>query len=470
MQEKKITHNRHNLTEGGIFSKLLHISLPIIGMQIIQMTYNLTDMFWLGRVGAGAVASSGTVGMYLWMTMAFMLIGGRGAEIGVSQNIGRGDRNAAREMGQTAYSMAALLGVSVGLLLFLLRGPLISFFNFDDRQVVADAEGYMAIVAVGLPFNFLAATASSIFNGSGNSRTPFLVSCISLGTNIVLDPIFIFTLNMGVAGAAIATVIAQAVACALMMVMLLRSAHRPFERFRLFALPVVAHARQIVRWTLPMAVESFLFTFLTMANVRMIALWGTNAVAAQRIGSQIESLTWLVGGGYSVALTSYIGQNFGAGKWGRIHAGFRLSLGVMLTWGVVVTGVLFFGAEALMRVFLPDSPEAVSIGLTYVRILAACQVLACLEGIAAGAFRGMGRTSIPSIVSITSNALRVVAAYIMSQTALGLSGVFWAISLGAAFRGLWMIVWYFIASRRFPKDDTQGIELTAAQTAGEDMA
>jgi putative MATE family efflux protein len=439
--------SRFDLTEGGILNKLLMISLPVIGIQIIQMTYNLTDMFWLGRLSSGAVAACGVVGMYLWMSMAFMLTGSRGAEIGVSQSIGGGDRAQARELGETALSLAAINGLAVAALLIILRRQLIGFFNLE-QNVAELAEEYMTIVGLGLPFSFISATVGSIFNGSGNSRVPFAVSCVSLGTNIVLDPVLIFTAGMGVAGAAVATVAAQIIACVLMVAMLLKSRNRPFERFRLFARPVAAHVRQIYRWTLPMSLESFFFTFLTMANVRMIAAWGTDAVAAQRVGSQVESLTWLIGGGYSVALTSYVGQNFGAGKWDRIRAGYRISLGLMAVWGVVVTCVLFFGGEALMRVFLPDEAQAVAIGAAYVRIIAACQIAQCLEGIAAGAFRGMGRTAEPSLVSIISNAGRVVLAFILSRTALGLYGIFWAVSIGAAVRGIWLFVWYRAAARR----------------------
>ncbi|MDR3085484.1 MAG: MATE family efflux transporter, partial [Christensenellaceae bacterium] len=314
--------DRFSLTEGGILNRILMVALPIMGTTLLQMAYNLTDMFWLGRLGGASVAATGTAGMYMWLSVSFMMFGRMGAEIGVSQNKGRGDLISAQAYAQGGIFVAACLGLLYGLSMFLFRGPLIDVFNIQEQSVASDAKLYLSIVSVGIPFDFLGMATVGIFNAMGNSRLPFYFSIICVGLNIVLDPIFIFVLNLGVAGAALATVAAQITGGLLAILALTVLKQRPFPHFRLFSLPKPAFLKQIFLWATPVVIENFLFTSLTMLVSRLINGFGSDVMAANRIGSQIESLTWLIGGGFSSALTAFTGQNFGAGKWSRIHKGF----------------------------------------------------------------------------------------------------------------------------------------------------
>jgi Na+-driven multidrug efflux pump len=148
-----------------------------------------------------------------------------------------------------------------------------------------------------------------------------------------------------------------------------------------------------------------------------------------------------------------MGQNFGAKKWKRIHKGFKISAIVMASWGIVVTLILFFGGGFIFSLFLPGEPDVIAIGADYLRILAISQALSCIEAICAGTFRGLGRTTPPSISSATCNFLRVLLAYYLSRTAMGLDGIWWALTLGAIGRGVWMFVWFMAYSKKLPKED-----------------
>lgn len=448
--------NQYDLTQGGILNKLLLVALPIMGVQFMQMTYNLTDMFWLGRVGSEAVAASGTVGMYMWLSMAFLMLGRMGAEIGVSQNIGRGDLEAARSYAQNALTLGTVLGTAFALVMIVFREPLIGFFQIREASVVADAQLYLWIVSIGIPMTFISAVTTGCFNASGNSRVPFYINAVGLILNMILDPVMIFGFGWGIAGAALATVIGQAVVCVICVIALKYARQRPFTRFHLLAKPSMERLRQIFKWSTPVALESLLFTFLTMLVSRMVVEWGTEAIAVQRVGSQVESLSWLISGGYSLALTSFVGQNFGAGRWTRIDKGYKLSTAAMLVWGVAVTAILFFGARLLFTIFLPD-PQIVDAGVQYLRILALCQLAMCMENVAGGCFRGMGKTLPPSLVSIISNAARVPAAYFLSRTPLGLNGIWLGVCLGAIVRGAWLYLWYLWQRRKQPKVDDEPV-------------
>ncbi len=442
---------KYDLTRGGILDKLLLVAVPIMGTQFVQMAYNLTDMFWLGRVGSGAVAASGTAGMYLWLSMGLLMFGRMGAEIGVSQRLGAQDEYGARGYAQTALALGAVLGTLYGLAMALFSRQLIGVFGIQEAQIAADAAEYLAIVGLAVPLTYITGAITGTFNGAGNSRVSFICNAAGLAINMALDPPLISA--MGIRGAAIATAIAQGAVCALFLVMLKKGRSRPFARLRLFARPDFQKLRQIVRWSLPISLESLLFTLLSMVITRFVAAFGAQAIAVNRVGSQIESLSWLIGGGFGSAITAFIGQNFGAGKWTRIRRGFQMSVYSMLLWGAFSTLLLLFAGAALFRIFLPE-PDIVAMGAKYLRILALCQIVSCLECVASGAFRGVGQTIPPSLASIVSNAVRIPLAYGLSRTALGLDGIWRGIVFGAIMRSVWIFIWYLVRARKQPRQDT----------------
>ncbi|MEA5015631.1 MAG: MATE family efflux transporter [Candidatus Limiplasma sp.] len=450
-----MTANTHDLTQGGILKKLLHVAVPIMGTQLMQMAYNLTDMFWLGRMenSVTAVAASGLAGMFLWLGMALMMIGRIGAEIGTSQNLGRGDVEAARGYAQDSSRIALGLGLLYGLVLVSLAEPLVSLLQVKAPEVFDSACVYLRIVGLGIPLTYVSAAITGAFNGAGNSRLSFWANAVGLAVNMALDPLLILTMNQGVKGAAIATVIAQAVVCILFVFFAKRHPRRPFERFRVLGAVRWARARQILGWSLPVALESGAFTALAMVVTGMVSAWyGETAVAVQRVGSQIESLSWLIGGGFSSAVTAFIGQNYGAGKWGRIRRGYRISLGALLAWEVLVTLILFLGGRFLFSLFLREPPEILDMGGTYLRILAGCQLFMALEGACAGAFRGMGKTLPPSLCSIASNLIRPLLCWGFAQW-MGLNGLWMGITVSAALRGILMFLWFTLHQRRMPRED-----------------
>jgi len=298
---------------------------------------------------------------------------------------------------------------------------------------------------------------SGTFNGAGNSRVSMLINGVGFTLNMVLDPLLIFTAGLGIRGAGLATVIAQSVAVCLAIFMLKKYKNRPFENIKIFTRPNGEVIRQIFKWVTPISLESGLFTILTMLITPLVAIYGAGALATIRIGSQIESLTWLIAGGYASALTAFVGQNFGASKWSRIHSGFKISTRLMVTWGFLVSILLFFAGGSLFRIFVPNDPDVVDKGIQFLRILATIQIVACLEGVAAGIFRGQGKTLQPSIASISSNFLRVLLAYAVTFfTNWGLNGIWIAITVSAAIRGIWIFTWYLMYSRRVPKLDAAG--------------
>ena len=437
----------YNLTEGGILRKLLLVAVPIMGTQLMAMAYNLTDLFWLGQVGSEAVAAAGAAGMYLWLSFGFLLIGRMGAEIGVAQSLGRGDKKTALAFSRNALIIAIVLGTLFGLAALCFCRPMIGFFNFREKEIAASAADYLSITGFSMPIYFVSAVVTGTYNASGNSRTPFILNSIGLLLNVILDPVFIFVLGMGVKGAAMATVVAQTVAGIFLLGALFFFKDRPFERYVILFRVEGEKIIRLLKWALPIGLESILFCFLSMITTRVETSFGANAVAVSRVGSQLEALSWLIGGGFGSALVAFIGQNFGAGKQERIHRGVRISFLVMTVWGSFVTLFLITLGPPVFAIFLPV-PGLIPLGRIYLFILAFCQLPMNLEAVGAGAFKGTGRTIPPSLVSIISNAAKPVLAWFLSGTSLGIYGVWLGVSITAIIRGIWVCMWYMLAERK----------------------
>ena len=445
----------YDLTRGGILKKLLQVAVPIMGTQLMQMVYNLTDMFWLGQMehSVTAVAASGLAGMFLWLGMALMMVGRMGSEIGTSQNLGRGDREAARGFAQDAARLSLILGMIYGSVLILFAQPLVRLLQVQEQDVFESTCSYLRIVGVGIPLTYVSAAITGAFNGAGNSRLSFWANAVGLLVNMVLDPLMILTFGWGISGAAIATVIAQGAVMVLFVVFAKRHARRPFPTFHVLGRMDSARIRRILRWSLPVVLESGAFTVLAMVVTGMVAAWyGETAVAVQRVGSQIESLSWLIGGGFSSAITAFVGQNYGARQFRRIRRGYRLSLTALAVWEVVVTLLLVFGGRFFFSLFLREPPVILDMGQTYLRILAGCQLFMALEGACSGTFRGIGKTLPPSLCSVASNLIRPLLCWLFAQW-MGLDGIWMGVTVSAALRGTLMLIWYTVDARKMPCED-----------------
>ncbi|MCL2007695.1 MAG: MATE family efflux transporter [Treponema sp.] len=439
---------KYNLTEGGILKKLLLVAVPIMGTQLTQMAYNLTDMFWLGRVGSNAVAAVGSAGMFMWLSFGFILLGRMGAEIGVSQSLGREDKTTALAFSQNAMVISATLGLIIGLVMIFFNKQLISFFNFREQSVADTAAEYLMIVGFGMPINFIVNVVAGTYYASGNSRIPFIFTALGLVINMVLDPVFILIMGMGARGAAIATIIAQIVSGVAIILALFFHKSRPFEKYSFVFKPEIVKIRQLFKWSIPISLESLLFCFLTMITARIEASFGANAIAVSRLGVQIESLSWLIGGGFGSAMVAFVGQNYGARKWERIGKGTKIGSGVMLIWGSLITALFILLGAPIFSIFFPGGTDLIALGRQYLLILAFSQLSMNLEAVAAAWFRGIGRTMPPSMVSITCNVIRPPLALILSRTSLGILGVWVTITISSFLRGAWIFIWFLIASRR----------------------
>ncbi|EGT3848692.1 MATE family efflux transporter [Clostridioides difficile] len=434
--------DRLNLTEGRITEKLLKLSLPIMGTSFIQMGYNMIDMIWVGKAGSKAVAAVGTAGFFPWLAMAFIMISKVGGEIKVAQSIGANNISTTKSYMKSAIEINIILAIIYTISLIVLNKQLIGFFRLGDLEVITMSRQYLIIVALGMVFYFINPVFTAIFNGLGNSKTPFRINTVGLITNIILDPILIFgwgfAPKLGVAGAAIATVFAQIVVTTCFIYIIVKSKEEYFK-LRLFKEIETKYYKVLYKLGLPIAIQSGMFTVFSMLLGVIVASWGPVAVAVQKVGSQIEAISWMTAEGLSVALGSFVGQNYGAKKYSRINKGCKIAITVSSVLGIITTLVLVFAGESIFSIFI-DEGEAIEKGAIYLKILGYSQFFMCLEIITTGAFKGLGRTYIPSIIITILTGARVPLAYFISRPEmLGLNGVWWSITLSSILKGTLMI-------------------------------
>lgn len=449
-------NQKNDLTKGKIFTSILFLALPIMGTSFVQMAYNLIDMIWIGRVGSDAVAAVGSAGFYMWFAAGLIFLCRIGAEVLVAQSIGRKDIDGAKAIVQNVLQLIIVFGIFVGIILYLFNDTLMAFFDIKETHVVKMATDYLSVLAFGIVFYFLNPIFTAIFNGYGKSGIPFAINTIGLVFNIIVDPLLIFGIGpfpeLGVIGAGIATVLAQFLVTMVFVIYIKKQNEiHIFEGLHILNKPDFTRIKQIVKIGLPVGLQSILFTFIAMVIARIIADWGAVALAVQKVGTQIESISWMTASGFSTATSTFVGQNYGAKQYDRIIHGYEISLAIMSVFGLITSAILIIFAGPVFKIFIQEE-AALREGIIYLRILGISQFFMCVEIMTNGAFNGLGKTMYPAINSTVFNMLRIPLALALSATALSLSGVWWSITISSILKGVVIVTLFTIGLRRVKKD------------------
>lgn len=431
-----------DLTKGNIIEKLVKLALPIMGTAFIQIAYSLIDMIWVGKIGSNSVAAVGTAGFYPWLAMAFIMISKVGGEIKVAQSVGEKNEKDIKYYIKSAIEINMILSFLYGLILIIFKEALVGFFQLGDLDVIRMSEQYLVIIGFGMMFYFINPVFTSIFVGLGNSKSPFKINTIGLVTNIILDPILIFGLGpfpkMGVAGAALATITSHIIVSLCFIYIIIKDKSNHFK-IKLFREVDFSYYKTLFVLGTPVALQNGLFTIFSMVMGVIVASFGPVAIAVQKVGSQIESISWNSCEGFASALSSFVGQNYGANKIDRINKSTKYALVVVFIWGVLTTAILVFLGEPIFKSFI-NEPEAILKGTDYLKILGYSQLFMCLEITVAGIFKGLGRTYIPSIIIAVLTGCRIPLALLLCRPdILGLNGIWWSITLSSVVKGILLV-------------------------------
>ncbi|NOU58551.1 MATE family efflux transporter [Marinifilum caeruleilacunae] len=427
---------------------LLKLAIPIIGSYLLHTAYNLTDMIWVGSLGSNAVAAVGSAGFFLHLGWAMASIVTVGANIKIAHSVGAKDDEAAGRFATSALWGIGLIAALFSTIFWAFPEKFINFFKMQDPEVNEMAVSYLVISTFGVIMSYANLLFISVFNAHSKTKISFKASLIGTIANIALDPLLIFGLKLGVDGAAYATIIGRSLSLIYFLVIYKKTTNINFHGI----LPNLEKFKTIFAVGTPAAIQRVSFSIIYIFLARIIAEWGPNAIAVQKIGVQIESITFMIVGGFMQAVTIMVGQSYGAKNLSKVpniyKAGWRMSFAV----GSVTTVLFLLLPETLFSIFVPEQ-ESILMGKEYLMILAVSQLFMCLEMINAGVFNGLGKTNISAAVSVIFTSLRLPGAYFLGfYTFLSLNGVWWSITGSSILKGLVM----YLLLRAYMKKNTFG--------------
>jgi len=406
------------LTSGTIGAPLFYLSLPIIVTNLLQVTYNLADTFWLGQYSTTALAAI-TFG---FPAVFFLISLGMGIAVAgsvlVAQHTGAEEPRAAEHAASQTVTYAVLLSVCFGGVGYFFVEEFVTLMGAEP-DVVGPAASYLEVMSLGLVAMFGFIVFIDLMRGAGDTVTPMLVMAGSVALNVVIDPLLIFGVGpfpeLGVQGAAIATVFSRALAMLVGIAILLRGFHgiriRPGEM-----VPDPTYARKLVRIGLPATAEGTSRSLSVNAMLFVVGTFSTPVVAAFGVGTRIFSLIFMPAIAVDRGVETMTGQNIGAGKPDRAnaanHFAAKFSFLVLAAVGVVV----FVAAPSVVRVF-DDDPEVVRVGGEFLRWVAPTFGFIGVVRAYSGGFRGAGRTLTAAALAILMlGVFRVPLAWIASRS------------------------------------------------------
>ena len=436
------------MTEGNIVKQIFFFSVPLILGNLLQQLYNTADSVIVGNfVGKNALAAAGAGTSLISLLISFTQGTAVGTGVLVAQYLGAGDKKGVSDAVHTAMVLSLVLGalLSAGGLVFS-RTLLIWMGTPED--VLDDSALYLKIYFSGMLFSVLYNMASGILNAAGNSKRSLLyLACASL-TNIVLDLVTVGLLDMGVAGAALATTVSQLVSCVLAIRYLLRS--QADYRLQLRELGIKkGMTGRILRIGLPTGIQNMVISFSNVLVQSSVNVYGSAAMAGFGAYMKIDGFNILPVSSFSMAATTFVGQNYGAGKIDRVKKGMWATLAMGFAYTIMTGVLLLVFAKPLVGLFNQDA-QVIAVGTR--AMLYFCPfyfLLSILHGLA-GTVRGTGKSVPPMVILLTSLCLfRIVwLKLIMPALFTTIDGVFmvypvsWALGVVLmvlyAWRGHWL--------------------------------
>lgn len=442
-----------SLTEGPIFKVLAKLALPIMASSFLSTAYSITDMAWIGKLGAKAVAGVGVGGMYLWFSSGFVALCKMGGQVLMAQSIGSGEKEDAKHFAHAAIWLTIIFGVVYGILSVMFTGTLIKLLGVDDPVTAEHADIYMKLTCGLVIFSYMGRVLTGLYTAQGDSKTPLKANIVGLATNMILDPVLILGIGpvpkLGVLGAAIATLFAHVLVLAVLVwgIFFDKKKENLLRGVKFYKMPKARYVKGVFKMGIPAGVQSMIYCLISMVLTRFASVYGEEVIATQRVGENIESISWNTADGFGAAMNAFAGQNYGAGKVERIRKGYKMSAIMLFLWGVLIMLIFFVFSPGIARIFFHEA-EVIPYAVKYLVIIGISEPFMCIELLAIGAISGMGNTRICSIISVVFTSLRIPIAYVLSNMGLGIAGIWWAMAVTSIMKGIVLHVAFYRESRR----------------------
>lgn len=417
------------LTEGNITRALIKFSIPMILGNLLQQLYNVADTFIVGHyIGTDALAAVGS--SFTIMTFLTSIILGLCMGSGILFSMFYGAKQLDKMKTSFFVSFVGIGIFSIGLeIVCLLAIDLILNFMNIPRDIFTDTHQYLFIIFLGLVFTFIYNYFSSLLRALGNSKIPLIFLALASIINIGLDIYLVAEVAMGVAGAAVATLIAQAFSAIGIMLyvflnqkeLLPQRKHWHFER-EIF--------EKIKAYSLLTCIQQSVMNFGILMIQGLVNSFGLVTMSAFAAAVKIDSFAYMPVQDFGNAFSTYIAQNKGAGLEERIHKGFKVAVVMASIFCIFISALVFIFADKLMLIFIESSKsEIIYQGAQYLRIEGACYLgIGCLF-LLYGYYRGVGKPGISVVLTVISLGTRVVLAYLLAPL-FGTLAIWWAIPIG----------------------------------------
>ena len=439
---------KNQITEGVIWKQLLIFFFPIVIGTFFQQIYNTADSIVVGRfVGKEALAAvGGSVNQIVNLVVEVFVGLTSGASVIVAQFYGAKDKKNLNKTLHTSYAFGIVTGFVVAVVGLLVTNTVLELMK-TPQELMADSRLYLHIYFCGMIFNIIYNMGASILRAVGDSRRPLYVLMVTCGLNIVLDILLVVIFRLGVMGVAIATVSCQGISSILVTAMLMKE--HPLFQLKLREIRFYrVSLNSVLRIGIPAALEATMYTIANLIIQVFVNDLGTDTVAAWGTFAKIDAVYWMVVNAFGISITTFVGQNYGAGKVKRMRKSVGICLGMSYAGAILVSGALYALAGPLYRLFTTDE-NVVRIGVDMMHFLLPSYFMYVVIGILSGALRGAGRVLVPMLLTCGGVCLiRIVWMFGVFPGHPGINTIMLSYPVSWGITAVLFIIYYF---RKFPK-------------------
>lgn len=388
--------NQRQITQGPIWKQLLIFFFPILLGTFFQQMYNTVDTIIVGRVvGTTALAAVGATGPLVNMVNGFFIGISSGATVILSQYYGAGNRQGVHDALHTGVALSLVLGAMITVLGVGLGPWVMGLMNMPEN-CLADASIYLRIYFAGAIGSMVYNMGAGILRAMGDSRRPMVFLMATCVLNVVLDILFVAVLHMGVAGAALATTVAQFLSAALPIGVLLKL---PEDRLELRQLRIDRKLLgRILRIGVPAGLQFVTFDFSNILIQSGVNSFGDVTMAAWTAHGKTDAITWMISGAFGVSVTTFVGQNFGAQKYRRIRQSAWICLGMSVALVGAVAAVILCFRSQILGIYT-DDPEVIAVGSVIMLSIMPFNIVFMPIEVFAGTMRGVGYSVVPTVIT-----------------------------------------------------------------------
>ena len=393
-----ISLKNNNLTEGKIWKVMLKFVLPISLGTLFQSLYTTIDAIIIGRfAGKDAFAAIESVLNFQRLPITFFVGLSSGATIIISQYFGAKRKEDISKASHTAILFAIVGGLLLSVLSCILSPFFIRLIKVPE-EIFYQAQIYTIICFSGIVASMIYNIGSGILRALGDSKTPFYILIVSNILNIILDLILVVVFNLGVIGVGMATLIAQIASAILIFIILLRTkldCKIYINKIRFYK----KYLKEIFRLGLPIGVQSVLYPISNTVIQSSINTFGVNSIAAWAISGKLDFLIWTVSDAFSVAISTFVAQNYGAKKHQRARDGIKIALSMSMVAIFVISFILYFYNKPLAYFLIKDK-NIVDLTSQVIHLIAPLYFIYVIGDVLSGAIRGTGNTLHPMVINI----------------------------------------------------------------------